>query len=698
MKNIFTTILTLVLGVALVTPAFGSDVWPASDSTGTQIAYYTDASGIIYHERLGTFFIVTNAGCVKQINISGTELSNYCTSSWTDFEGIAVADYDSNYLYLGLESPQAIYEFDISTNNLTGKSWTLSGMSVASGSGLEGLEYANGYFYAASQYNGIVYSYSVNLSTSGAATFVSSFYPYSSYTSDLAALSYSEETNTLYSLYDSGNRLVTTEGDGTYINRYQLPSGTANEEGIVVVPNCPNSTTNVIITEDSGRIMLFSGFPIDTSRCATTTTDADGDGVSSTTDCNDADATVSANQTYYVDSDRDGYGSTTAASICSATAPTGYSSNNTDCSDSSSTVHANQTYYRDADGDGKGSATVTTSVCSATAPSGYVTNITDSNDSDYDNDGVSTASDCNDSDSTISTNRTYYVDSDLDGYGSTTTALVCALTPPTGYSSNNTDCSDVSSTVYANQTYYRDYDGDGLGAASSPYSACSATAPAGYVTNASDANDSDYDNDGVSSSSDCNDSDSTISANQTYYQDYDGDGLGNPAIAQSICSLTVPTGYVTNASDTDDSGIVTPTYSQIEYDDNGIDDDGDGSIDEVNTLTENGVHPVYGTYDPSSTSLYSSTVTSITGSTRGRILVKYVDNSVYQYQILSTSTIRTTVTSYGHTGYLLVKSGNKLKYALVNAYTGEVVDSTIVKSASRRVRVSLAKEKLRVVK
>lgn len=283
MIKIYLRKIKIMLGAGLLLTfaqiASASDIWPATDSTGTEIAFYSDASGIVYHERLGTFFIVTNAGCVKQINSSGTELSSYCTSSWTDFEGITVVDDDSNYLYLGLESPQVMYEFDISTNSLSGRSWTLSGMSVATGSGLEGLEYVNGYFYAASQYNAKVYTYSVDLSTSGAATLMSLFYPYSGYTSDLAALSYSIETDTLYSLYDAGNRLVATKGDGTYMNRYQLPSSTKNEEGFVVVSNCPESTTNLVITEDSGRIMLFSGFPIDTSRCLVSDEDNDAGAV-----------------------------------------------------------------------------------------------------------------------------------------------------------------------------------------------------------------------------------------------------------------------------------------------------------------------------------------------------------------------------------------------------------------------------------
>lgn len=572
MKIIFTSVLFSVVG-SMVS---ASSAWPATDTTGTEIANYTDASGIVYHERLGTFFVVTNAGCVKQISTGGTELSSYCTSSWTDFEGITLAD-DDNYLYLGLESPQnpqKIYEFDITTNGLTNKIWTLSGMSVATGAGLEALEYVNGYFYAGSQNDGKIYKYSVNLSTSGAATLEASWSPYSSYTKDLAALSYSADTDTLYSLYDGGNRLVTSAGDGTYSNRYQLPTTTINEEGFVVVPNCGNNTTTIVITEDSGRIMKFSGFPIESVQCPAV--DADSDGYNETVDCNDADASV----------------------------------------------HANVTYYRDADGDGLGSAAVTASVCSVSAPTGYVTNSSDSNDSDYDNDGVSSSSDCNDADNSIS----------------------------------------------AYQTYYRDADGDGLGTSSTTSVVCSYTVTTGYVTNASDLNDSDYDNDGVSSGSDCNDADSAVSSNLTVYQDYDGDGLGNPAVSQQVCATTAPTGYVTNNSDTDDSGVVPePTYSPIEYLSNGIDDDGDGKIDEWNTLESNGVHPEYD----------SITVTSFAGATNGAIKVRYSDGSGYRYTVFSTTTSRLTKVSWYKTNASILVRLN-WKFAVVDAFTGSVLKASAV--------------------
>ncbi|HTG65685.1 MAG TPA: LamG-like jellyroll fold domain-containing protein, partial [Flavobacterium sp.] len=111
----------------------------------------------------------------------------------------------------------------------------------------------------------------------------------------------------------------------------------------------------------------------------TTPIDDDNDGYSSTNDCNDNDATVHVPIQYYVDADKDGFGSTETAMLCSSVAPEGYSTNNTDCNDNDATVHEPILYYVDADKDGYGS-TETAMLCSSVAPEGYTTNNTDCDD------------------------------------------------------------------------------------------------------------------------------------------------------------------------------------------------------------------------------------------------------------------------------------------------------------------------------
>ena len=116
--------------------------------------------------------------------------------------------------------------------------------------------------------------------------------------------------------------------------------------------------------------------------------------------------------------------------------------------------------------------------------------------------------DCDSSVDENPVNPNTYLDNDGDGYGSTSTTTSCSQ--PNGYVTNSSDCNDGSSSIYPGasefcngvdddcdssvdenpvnpNTYYLDNDGDGYGSSSSTQS-CSQ--PGGYVTNASDCNDS----------------------------------------------------------------------------------------------------------------------------------------------------------------------------------------------------------------
>lgn len=61
---------------------------------------------------------------------------------------------------------------------------------------------------------------------------------------------------------------------------------------------------------------------------------------------------------------------------------------------------------------------------------------------------------------------------------------------------------------------------------------------------------------------------------QTWYQDNDGDGYGNPNQTQLACSQ--PNGFVADNRDCDDNNSNLPTTESMD----GIDNDGDGTIDE----------------------------------------------------------------------------------------------------------------------
>ena len=125
----------------------------------------------------------------------------------------------------------------------------------------------------------------------------------------------------------------------------------------------------------------------------------------------------------------------------------------------------------------------------------------------------------------------YYHDYDGDGYGDPNTSQE-ASSQPSGYVTDNTDCDDYDSSIYPGATEIR---GDGI-------------------------------------DQDCNGSD--LPYLNTYYQDSDGDGYGDPD--NSMESASQPSGYVLNNTDCDDyDSTIHPGATEIRGD--GIDQDCNGS-------------------------------------------------------------------------------------------------------------------------
>ncbi len=331
--------------------------------------------------------------------------------------------------------------------------------------------------------------------------------------------------------------------------------------------------------------------------------------------------------TYYRDADGDGYGNTSVTTqACSA--PSGYVTNSSDCNDTLAAVHPGATetcnsiddncngtvdegvqitYYRDADGDSYGNAGVTTQAC--TAPSGYVTNSTDCNDNAAAVHPGATET-CNLVDDNCNgtvdegVKLTFYRDADGDSYGNAgVTTQAC--TAPSGYVTNSTDCNDSLASIHPGAsetcnlvddncngtvdegvqlTFYRDADGDTYGSPNVTTLAC--TAPSGYTADRTDCNDSlalvhpD-------ASETCNgiddNCDGTVDegVQLTFYRDADSDGYGNTAATTLAC--TVPSGYVSNSTDCNDTlASVHPGASETC---NGVDDNCNGTVDEGVQIT-----------------------------------------------------------------------------------------------------------------
>ena len=248
---------------------------------------------------------------------------------------------------------------------------------------------------------------------------------------------------------------------------------------------------------------------------------------------------------YYLDSDADGYGNESEyVNMCDP--PSNYVDNFADCDDSDSSVHPFASelcdgvdnncnlvadegvedapiWFRDADSDGFGEALNTQKACEQ--PTGYVSNPTDCDDADAEV-NPSAQESCNNLDDNCDGNidegsgisaplgsSTWYYDADSDGYGNLLVTLEqCDI--PAGYIDNSEDCNDADANIYPQATEY--------------------------------CNEIDDDCDGTIDGA-------TAIDKEVYYADSDGDGYGGVSSSQLFCAYDLPSNYVADPSDCDDS-------------------------------------------------------------------------------------------------------------------------------------------------
>jgi len=212
-----------------------------------------------------------------------------------------------------------------------------------------------------------------------------------------------------------------------------------------------------------------------------------------------------------------------------------------------------------------------------------------------------------DDDAGITGQSTFYLDADGDGYGDSGTSAMSCNQLSADSVSNDTDCDDHDSTIHPSSvevcdgadndcdgeiddddagitgqsTWYTDSDGDTYGDSTASITACNQ--PSGYVADATDCDDMESSNyPGASETcddtidQDCDGSDDFSTA--SWYEDVDGDGFGS-ATSSGLIQCEEPAGYVSNATDCDDSAAtgfgINPNGTEIC--DDTIDQNCDGS-------------------------------------------------------------------------------------------------------------------------
>jgi hypothetical protein len=331
MKNLVRLLVASLLMTAFAGVVFAVSAWPTSTS-GVEIgsnvrAVYPaiEPSGLAWHSGRQQLLLVGDEGQLMAFNRDGSNVTLWNVGG--DLEDVTVVDPSSNYVYLADEDGK-IVKYNLATSSVA-QSWSITSlMPEINGAGMEGLTYADGYFYAGYQLNGKIYVLDLSGSSVvkvGELAGLSG----SGYT-DLSGLHYRD--GYLYALYSSTLAIMKT--DGTVMVTYAVPG--SDQEGLALGEdsNGDGDADMYIAQDSSGTIYDYDNFPIyGWTAPVVTDPDSDGDGVPASSDCNDNDASVSSLQTYYVDSDGDGLGSQTAVLLCSATAPSGYATNSLDAID-----------------------------------------------------------------------------------------------------------------------------------------------------------------------------------------------------------------------------------------------------------------------------------------------------------------------------------------------------------------------------
>jgi len=206
-------------------------------SIGTLPAGY-ETSGLAWHSRLQKLLTVSDGGTVSSMNTDGSGLVNWSVPG--DLEGICVANAQSDYVYIGVEHPDSILEFNIRTGTVTRTFDLTAWMTGADNQGLEGLTFVpssdsaeGGVFYAGLQADGRIYLFElpiVSSSTSTNVTFKGTI-TLEAGLADIADLSYDDESGVLLSVFDGPNRLKATTRTGQLLQEWQLPG--TEQEGIL---------------------------------------------------------------------------------------------------------------------------------------------------------------------------------------------------------------------------------------------------------------------------------------------------------------------------------------------------------------------------------------------------------------------------------------------------------------------------------
>ncbi|MCD4820238.1 MAG: esterase-like activity of phytase family protein [Candidatus Cloacimonetes bacterium] len=172
--------ISILIVFLIISGSIAADVFPGLQP-GMEIGGFLPAgyepSGAVWHNRLQKLFLVNDNGMVSKMDSDGSNVINWNVSG--DLEGICIVDKTSDFVYIGVENPDNISEFNIETGTVTRSFDLTPWMTGPSNQGLEALTFVpdstnaeGGLFFAGLQSNGTIYVFELPITTSSTDTSV----------------------------------------------------------------------------------------------------------------------------------------------------------------------------------------------------------------------------------------------------------------------------------------------------------------------------------------------------------------------------------------------------------------------------------------------------------------------------------------------------------------------------------------------
>jgi len=213
-----------------------------------------EPSGAAWHPRLRKLFLVGDDGTLASMDADGGSVRTWSLPG--DLEGVCVADPDSDRIYVAVERPAGIVEFDIAEGRAL-RRFPLPGLEGGGrkhNKGLEALAFVpdardaeGGVFWAGIQSDGSVHVLSLPLRSDRTSTSVREvrrFTPVAG-ASDLSGLDWDASTQTIWAVFDKEDLLAVLDRSGGVQSTRTLPGD--GQEGIAV------SAEWIFVADDRAR-------------------------------------------------------------------------------------------------------------------------------------------------------------------------------------------------------------------------------------------------------------------------------------------------------------------------------------------------------------------------------------------------------------------------------------------------------------